>query len=129
MLCNLDEICDRFEVAWREGRSPAIEDYLDGVSESLRSRLLGELVALDVAYRRAQGQMPALSEYEGRFADEIFAVREGFGGDDALASKAGRGEFGAMLPLGLASDPMASPSPETILSCWPIERPKHFRLC
>ena len=42
---ELDRACDRFEAAWRAGERPRIEDHLAGMTEPLRSALLGELIA------------------------------------------------------------------------------------
>src|SRR5262249_12734598 len=39
---SVDEICDRFEEAWRSGMSPRIEDFLAGVAEPGRPALLAE---------------------------------------------------------------------------------------
>ena len=81
LLADLDEVCDRFEVAWRSGEPPLIEDSLKDVPEPLRPFFLRELVALDVAYRRQVGQTPCRAEYEQRFQQHARAVREAFGGD------------------------------------------------
>src|SRR5262249_55457070 len=49
---RVDEVCDRFEAACREGRWPRIEDYLDQCPDEARGALLHELVQLDEYYRR-----------------------------------------------------------------------------
>ena len=64
LLLDLDQICDRFEAAWCAGQNPLIEDTIQGVNEPLRSQLLRELVALEVAYRRQSGETPVRAEYE-----------------------------------------------------------------
>ena len=63
---QLDDICDRYEAAWCAGERPRIEDSVKGIEEPLRARLLQELVALEVAYRREQGESPHPAEYEAR---------------------------------------------------------------
>jgi hypothetical protein len=40
----VDQVCDRFEAAWKSGRRPAIEDYLDGTLEPARLALARELI-------------------------------------------------------------------------------------
>ena len=64
-----DQVCDCFEAAWRGGRRPQIEVFLDDASEPTRSLLLRELVGLEVVYRRMRGESPRLSEYRARFPD------------------------------------------------------------
>jgi serine/threonine-protein kinase len=66
---RIDQVCDRFERAWREGPRPCIEDFLVGVQAPERSSLLRELVLLDVHYRRQNGEMPRLADYSQRFPD------------------------------------------------------------
>ena len=40
---RIDEICLRFEAAWREGRQPRIDDYLVDVLDQGRPALRAEL--------------------------------------------------------------------------------------
>lgn len=75
---ELDEICDRFEEAWCAGEQPRIEEAIQGLAEPLRSRLLQELVALEVAYRQQEGLFPSLEEYEARFPEDRTVAREAF---------------------------------------------------
>jgi tetratricopeptide (TPR) repeat protein len=69
---RLDQICDRFEAAWKAaastGRRPRIEEFLNGVPEGERIALLRELVPLDVHYRRLAGDRPRAGDYQGRFS-------------------------------------------------------------
>ena len=64
---RVDEICDRFEAAWKAGERPRIEDFLGAVTEPERSALVRELIALDVAYRRRSGETPEAGDYQARF--------------------------------------------------------------
>src|SRR5262245_56043157 len=41
-LEGMDQVCDRFEEAWKTGRRPQIEDYWKAVPEAERSVLLRE---------------------------------------------------------------------------------------
>ena len=85
LLYELDQICDRFEEAWRNRQHPIIEDYLIGPGEPLRSQLLRELVALEISYRRDLGESPLSSEYESRFTSDTATVREAFECSQATA--------------------------------------------
>ena len=68
---QVDRVCTQFEVAWKDGGRPRIEDYLGGAAEPERAALLRELVLLDAHYRRGQDERPAAGDYEARFPDEI----------------------------------------------------------
>jgi serine/threonine protein kinase len=64
---RVDQVCDRFEAAWQTGQRPRLEDYLDEAPEPQRSVLLGELLKVDVAYRRRAGEDPCPDDYRQRF--------------------------------------------------------------
>jgi WD40 repeat protein/tRNA A-37 threonylcarbamoyl transferase component Bud32 len=64
---ELDRACDHFEAAWRAGKRPRIEDHLEGIAEPLRSALLGELIAVELDWRRRCGERQAPTEYHDRF--------------------------------------------------------------
>src|SRR5437868_875019 len=66
---RVDERCDRFEEAWIAGRTPRIEDFLESAAEADRPALLGELVRLELEYRRQRGESPALEDYRQRFPE------------------------------------------------------------
>jgi serine/threonine protein kinase len=72
-LVNL--ICDRFEAAWRGGQLPRIEDYLNDVPQAGRPALFRELLALELAYRRRDGEAPAVEGYRQRFPEHAELVR------------------------------------------------------
>lgn len=55
---HVDEICLRFERAWRAKQRPALEDYLGDTPEPERSFLKRELLALEMAYRQREGEVP-----------------------------------------------------------------------
>src|SRR5262249_47838812 len=65
---RIDEACDQFEAAWRAGQQPCIEAYLGDMAEPGRSVLVLELIALEVEYRRRQGERPQAEEYLARFS-------------------------------------------------------------
>jgi WD40 repeat protein/serine/threonine protein kinase len=68
---QVDEICDRFEAAWKEapatGTPPQIEDYLGAASSPESAALLRELILLDVYYRRRCGEQPRAEAYRASF--------------------------------------------------------------
>lgn len=100
---ELDEICDRFEAKWCAGENPRIEDVVAHAAEPLRSRLLLELVALEVAYRQQQGQTPARAEYEVRFPDDRPVVRGAFESQDFDSQEKSKEASDAADTLPLAS--------------------------
>jgi serine/threonine protein kinase/Tfp pilus assembly protein PilF len=71
---RIDAICDRFEVAWRAGESPRIEDYLDGWPEPERANLFWELLAVELELRRGIGEVPTPEEYRARFPEQSEVV-------------------------------------------------------
>src|SRR6516165_2430956 len=50
VLEQIDQLCDRYEVARLDGQRPRIDDYLREVPEAERSGLLHELLRLERAY-------------------------------------------------------------------------------
>jgi WD40 repeat protein len=70
---RVNALCDRFELAWRAGRRPRIEDYLGDVAAPERAALLSELVALDIYYRRQAGEAPTADDYRTRFPNLTLA--------------------------------------------------------
>jgi hypothetical protein len=75
---RVEEMCDRFEAAWKAGRRPPIEDYLGEVPEARQPAFFRELLVL--TYRDRAGDRPAPEEYSPRFpkhAELIAAVFSG----------------------------------------------------
>ena len=66
---TLDRICDQFEVAWKNGENPRVEEYLQQVTESCRGELLAELLQVERYWRRQRGEDPGVDEYAGRIED------------------------------------------------------------
>jgi hypothetical protein len=56
---RVDEVCVRFEDAWRAGQRPRIEDFLGEVSEPEHSFLLRQLLKMELDYRHLGGNGPA----------------------------------------------------------------------
>jgi serine/threonine-protein kinase len=66
-LERVDQVCDRFEVAWRNGRRPLLEEYLDVFHELERPVLFRELLVVELQLRRGTGERPDPAEYLSRF--------------------------------------------------------------
>ena len=83
---HVDEICTRFERAWKRSDRPRIEDFLDISADVERSALLAELILLDLDYRRALGEDCEAGDYSERFPGLDPAWL-----DRAIATPLGRG--------------------------------------
>jgi len=73
---RLDQLCDRFEAAWKAGQRPRIEDYVGGSDESERAVGFRLLLELEWDYRCCDGEHPCLDEYLKRFSAHEAIVRE-----------------------------------------------------
>jgi WD40 repeat protein/tRNA A-37 threonylcarbamoyl transferase component Bud32 len=92
-LQQLNALCDDFELSWRSGIAPRVEDVLARAAPENRRELLLELVALELSYRRGRGEKPDQSEYIARFPDEACVVEQAFladRGDRSAARTNGR---------------------------------------
>ena len=75
---RLDDAYVRFDAEWQAGRRPRIEDYLDGLSEADRTRLLRDLLAVELEFRRGRGEGPTPEDYETRFPGQSSVIVEVF---------------------------------------------------
>ena len=66
---HVDLVCTRFEVAWRDGAKPRIDEFLGDSVEPERTALLTELILLDLDIRRARGESCEADWYLSRFPD------------------------------------------------------------
>ncbi|HVS39508.1 MAG TPA: tetratricopeptide repeat protein [Gemmataceae bacterium] len=64
---RIDEICDRYEAAWKAGSRPMPEEYLSTAGEPERSALLRQLLFLDWDFRQLTGDRPVSGDYLARF--------------------------------------------------------------
>jgi serine/threonine protein kinase len=79
---RIDERCDAFESAWRNGPRPAISDFIGSEDEPHRKALFCELLLVDVEYRRAAGERPTEDEYLRdfpEFAAQVQATKFQYG--------------------------------------------------
>ncbi|HEX4416158.1 MAG TPA: serine/threonine-protein kinase, partial [Lacipirellulaceae bacterium] len=66
---RIDELCDAYEVAWRDGRRPQISDFVALGQEDLRHKLFYELLLVELEYRRKAGEQPTRDEYLKNYPD------------------------------------------------------------
>src|SRR4051812_48134674 len=78
VLLRLDEMCQRFEAAWKSGPPPVVETYLQECPETERSALLQQLLPLDLEYRARQGLTPLPDDYLSRFPEFGDVIRSVF---------------------------------------------------
>lgn len=65
----LDSLASRFRRQLDLGRSPAIEDYLQGFSEPLRTALFSLLIKEEFGYQQSHGRSVPLQEFLSRFPE------------------------------------------------------------
>jgi serine/threonine-protein kinase len=70
----VDELCDKFERAWRAGRAPRIEHCLEEADEADRPALLEKLLALELELTRAGDDMPTVDHCKARFPAHIEVI-------------------------------------------------------
>jgi serine/threonine-protein kinase len=76
---RVDLACDRFEAAWLAGSRPRIDDYLPAADGPERASYLRELLILELAYRRRDGEEPSFGEYAARFPEHRSTISALFG--------------------------------------------------
>ena len=76
-LERIDDLCAEFERRWRSEEPQTIESVLAGeFSQKERELLISELLALEIDYRRRQGESPQVHDYEDRFPEQARLIRE-----------------------------------------------------
>src|SRR5262245_55126523 len=85
----IDALATPFDRAWMAGQRPRIEDWLAQVEGARRPPLLEELLRVELEYRQAAGEVPALEDYDGRFAEYPGVVRAAFAGPETGPYPAG----------------------------------------
>ena len=73
---RIDQICLAFEDAWLAGQRPVIEQHLRQATGTQEAALLGQLVQLDVDYRRSLREEPTVEDYAARFPRYGAEVRQ-----------------------------------------------------
>ncbi len=64
---KIDQICTQFEAEWLAGRRPLIEAFLHQVQPAAQEVLLGELLLLELDYRRSLQEELSADDYRARF--------------------------------------------------------------
>jgi WD40 repeat protein/tRNA A-37 threonylcarbamoyl transferase component Bud32 len=105
---HLEEVCARFEAAWKAAGSaataPRIEEHLGAAAGPGRAALLRELLRLDVHYRRRHGENPGANYYAARCPADaevvraLFAELSGVPQPPRQAAPAADGSRGTMRP-------------------------------
>ncbi|MFO1019871.1 MAG: hypothetical protein U0903_04145 [Planctomycetales bacterium] len=75
---TVEELCQRFQQAFQDGKRVRIEDILKKVQSLDSGRLLRGLIIVEVTYRRRQGESPQAAEYHSRFPDHPAVVDDTF---------------------------------------------------
>src|SRR4051794_21678272 len=77
-----------FENAWKNGRRPAVRDYLHDFAEAERLVVVEELIKLDLAYRVRAGEPASPDDYLAEFPElqALPSVRLKALGPDAAVS-------------------------------------------
>jgi serine/threonine-protein kinase len=73
---SVEAACELFESDFKCGKQPEIEHFLAGWDEPERSKLLYELLCLEIQHRYAHGQPYSRDDYLARFADHREVVDE-----------------------------------------------------
>jgi tetratricopeptide (TPR) repeat protein len=64
---RIDALCDRFELAWRAGQSPRIEEYLAEWPGPQHAGLFWELLVVELELRQEEGESLDPDDYRRRF--------------------------------------------------------------
>lgn len=67
ILRRIDQACDDFESAWKDGSRPFVDDVLSDFPENARTVLLEELLPIEIAWRHRSGETPTADSYLFRF--------------------------------------------------------------
>src|SRR5262245_18760911 len=75
---RLDQVCNRFEDAWRAGQRPSVAAFLAEAAGPAGPALLRELLRLDFEYRGRAGERPAPEDYLGQFPEQAELILAAF---------------------------------------------------
>src|SRR5438477_9781550 len=64
---RVQQICQRFDRAWKAGEAPRLDDFLRQTSEEERKELFGELLRIELARLAESGRPLHAEEYQARF--------------------------------------------------------------
>jgi uncharacterized delta-60 repeat protein len=75
---RIERVCGPFDEEWRRGNRPSIRKCLIHVTAAERSVMLGELLAVELEWRRRLGEHPTPAEYIDQFPEDTATVRSAF---------------------------------------------------
>ncbi len=84
---RIDGVCDRFEAVWQAGGRPSIHEFLDDATDLDHTVLLRELLLVDLACRRCQGERPDPADYIDQFPGQTELVVAAFDQVEATVSQ------------------------------------------
>src|SRR5262245_45580684 len=90
ILQAIDRVCESFESAWRAGRQPRLEDFLDATTILERTALFQELLAHEVELRKKAGERPEPADYVERFPAQVDLIQT------VLQARGRRGETASL---------------------------------
>lgn len=99
-LREIDRLCDDFESSWKGGSRPQLADFLQRIPAEARPEAFGELLAIEVGYRRALGELPSPGDYEDTFGDfaTIIQTELELRREEAAGVRPATGEEAAIAP-------------------------------
>lgn len=65
----IDEICDRYEAAWKDNNPPDLGGFMQNVEPTIRTALLQELARIDAAIHARSRSPSAAADFHSRFDD------------------------------------------------------------
>src|SRR6516165_4712291 len=74
---------EEFEVAWQRGEPMPIEQAIAGLNGAARAECLGHALAVELEYRRRNGETPLREEYLARIPESETVIRKAFADLDA----------------------------------------------
>src|SRR5215211_1107219 len=79
---RIDEQCDAFESAWRNGERPSIAEFMQLVDQPYQESLFCELLLVELECRRSLGEQPSEQQYlrdYPEFAAQVHEVKFQYG--------------------------------------------------
>lgn len=85
---RIDQACDEFEAAWKRGERPSLQALWSQAAATDRAVLLEQLLLIELAYRRRNGEWPSAEEYCAQFPEASSLVLRVFGQKESLPKTA-----------------------------------------
>lgn len=88
----VEQLCEHFERACRQGRRPEIARYLPAVPQVEQAAFFRELLVLEIDYRQQRGETPNAADYRTQFPQFQATLDEVFGSAAVPASTPSAGD-------------------------------------